>query len=552
MAVFIVALVPRLYGLGTFFSSDEILWFQRSMAFWDAISAGEWARTYQQVHPNVTTMWVAGFLLKLAGRMGVNLADPHWIPVGRMAVVLITAGACGALVAMLCDLVPRRAALAAGLVVALDPFFLAHSRTLHTYSVAAAFVALAYVALLIACRHELRARYIVLAGGLAGLAGLTSVTAALLVPASIGTLLIAVWTRQRHRIAPLGNAWTHWLWAVVLWGVAGIIVVVALWPAMWVQPVKTLRRVVVGAVWGIETPHGGEPSSEAMEALYASNPAAGQFFRDYLETQQGEPHTYFMGEMVWTPGPLFYPLTWLYRSTPLTLLLLPLSCAMMLLRVLRRTWRQSDSVALSLLALAILSMLALSVSAKQFQRYLQTTVVLTGLVTGIYLMDILDLALARMAERNIGSSVAKRPAIAAAASILLIGLLHWLPYVSSHPYEIAYYQPLLGGHAAARDIFLLGTGEGLDGAASYLNRITDGRARVSTRYSVFMAPFYRGEIESVSPMGLYADHSTDYVVVYINEIQRHMSPELDTLLAGREPEHVVTVNGLEYVWLYHR
>jgi hypothetical protein len=59
--VFFLALLPRLiYPV-----SQYMIWYERSVRFWDALLAGNFAATYQQYHPGVTTMWVAGLGLQV-------------------------------------------------------------------------------------------------------------------------------------------------------------------------------------------------------------------------------------------------------------------------------------------------------------------------------------------------------------------------------------------------------------------------------------------------------------------------------------------------------
>ena len=53
-AVFVLAVVPRLIGLGQYVTADEDLTLGRSASFAQAIAEREWRRTYQVGHPEVT------------------------------------------------------------------------------------------------------------------------------------------------------------------------------------------------------------------------------------------------------------------------------------------------------------------------------------------------------------------------------------------------------------------------------------------------------------------------------------------------------------------
>src|SRR5262245_54947368 len=66
MALFVVALLPRIFGLGLFLTSDEPLWLTRSIFFAEALLTDRPASTLQTGHPGVTTMWTGTLGLWLA------------------------------------------------------------------------------------------------------------------------------------------------------------------------------------------------------------------------------------------------------------------------------------------------------------------------------------------------------------------------------------------------------------------------------------------------------------------------------------------------------
>src|SRR5436190_23592115 len=61
LAIFLLAVWPRMVGLETFVTTDEIFWVGRSGNFARALASGRLASTFQTGHPGVTTMW-AGLL----------------------------------------------------------------------------------------------------------------------------------------------------------------------------------------------------------------------------------------------------------------------------------------------------------------------------------------------------------------------------------------------------------------------------------------------------------------------------------------------------------
>ncbi|MBA2670534.1 MAG: hypothetical protein H0U67_09200, partial [Gemmatimonadetes bacterium] len=77
---------------------------------------------------------------------------------------------------------------------------------------------------------------------------------------------------------------------LVIWGAVGLAVFVLCWPAMWVDPIGNLRAIV----------------GEAVGYARSGHQEAPLFFNGRI--LQGDP------------GVLFYPITYLWRSTPVVLL----------------------------------------------------------------------------------------------------------------------------------------------------------------------------------------------------------------------------------------
>ena len=130
-----------------------------------------------------------------------------------------------------------------------------------------------------------------------------------------------------------------------LWALLGAVVYVALWPAMWVDPLGTLQKIAAVS---------GEYAVEGH-----SNPL------------------FFLGDIInGDPGLRYYPLTWLWRSTPIVLvgLLLSLLAGARFVGVrtiasLRR-WRVEEQTPtgyalLSLVVMAVLFTLLMNLSAKK-------------------------------------------------------------------------------------------------------------------------------------------------------------------------------------------
>jgi hypothetical protein len=120
--------------------------------------------------------------------------------------------------------------------------------------------------------------------------------------------------------------------------------------------------------------------------------------------------------------------------------------------------------------------------------------------------------------------------------------------MSVYPHYLAYYNPLLGGGAAAVRAIPVGEGAGLKEAAEWLNARPNaaGLSVVSHSFDVLKAVFVGGgeALRDRVPAG------TDYVVLYNYQTQIGQSPSVLGVYGSRQPEHVVRLNGIEYARIY--
>ncbi len=184
-------------------------------------------------------------------------------------------------------------ALMTFMFIAFDPFHLALTRVFHLDGLSSNLVFLALLAFL----HYLRRNSLLsllVSGIAAGLGWLTKSPALLLIPV-VGVLaLVDFW--KRLTFSTTGNLWQlirRAAWPVMLWAGLGMLVFVAFWPAMWIDPANTLLLVLSRAQRYAEQGH-----------------FASMFFKGVVY-EQGRIGPQFVE---------FYPLTFLWRTTPIILL----------------------------------------------------------------------------------------------------------------------------------------------------------------------------------------------------------------------------------------
>jgi len=556
VGLFLLALAVRLPALGQFLTPDEFLWVDRSRNFLAGLLNSAYvcesptnhtgleqavglACTLRTGHPGVTTMWTGsiGILLRYVTdqtpgplfdyvvSIRTNPLDPRFIAPMRLPTVMLTS----LWVAVIYWLVwrlfgDRRVALAAGLLLALDPFHASFSRVIHHDALSTTFMTLSLLMALIYWEKRGSRGWLAASGVLAGFAFLSKSPSLFLLPFMA---LIGVWSLVSQRIR--GDALTWRRVAVtlgdgLLWFGCAAITFVTFWPAMWVIPVDTLRTVFF------------------IGSKYATGGHA--------------KGNYFLGAVSQDPGVLFYPVTWLLRSSPLVWVGLAVAALVWVKQQINRlAYQQNDrssgarfigSPVSLLLAFVILFVIFMTFGEKKQDRYILPVYPILGIVAAIGLVRILSLP-RRWAKAG-NSPVSNLQALLFVVILLFQGLL----VVFNYPYYLTYYNPLLGGIKVAERMVTVGWGEGLELAADYLNQKPDAeKMRVSAWYQSTFAPFFKGDAISYSQEKGKA-MAGDYVVFYINQLQRRFpDDELFRYFETRyQPEKVISLKGIDYVVIY--
>ena len=555
--LFIVAWLPRLFSLGNFITWDELMWVHRTVHFSQALLSGDWAATLRTGHPGVVTTWLGalgiGVQRLLLGvpssrewtwLLQLPVLDPRdavalrrlapLLVAAKVPLTLVTALAVVGCWALARRLVGLRTALLGGFLIALDPFFLAHSRVLHLDALLANFMALGLLSLLVYLRDPGQRGWLILSAFATGLAALNKTPAFSLLP--MGIALLLAWDFLPNRVNRIR--------AILLWGGVILGTYVAFWPAMWIAPLDTLRQVL------------------AKTLGYAA--------------QAEETADFFRGATVSDPGALFYPLAFLFRVSPITLLGLLGSPLLWWRRGRseRRTWT-------ILWVYALLYGFVMALGAKKFDRYLLPLFLPANLlaamgwssiVSGLFQIGLigwsrvmtwssshlvgwprglgdswLDGGVAGCGHGQTSKLLKRRSdwwAWMGGAALVLFQALLVLPY---HPHYLAWYNPLLGGLRQAVRTLPVGWGEGLEKAAAYLNLQPDAETLTVACGGVpGIAPKFRGRTLPLTPASLI---EADVVVVYVSDRQGGASP-VDEYIGGTRPQHVVRLQGVEYAWIY--
>ncbi|MCB9100945.1 MAG: glycosyltransferase family 39 protein [Anaerolineales bacterium] len=284
IGLFLLALIVRLPYLGGYMTIDEVKWIEGAGQFTLGLSRGDLFATYWHFFPGITITWGEAAVLwgqyltsdapNLAAFVEAQLDDlPNLVGSMRLAPVLITVLVVVGTFWLARPLLGDGSALLGAGLLAIDPFFVGHSRIVNGDAAAAGLMMLSFLAFA-GLWWQQSWRHAVLAGIMGGLAVLTKLPAPIIF-AWLALLALASAVADRR--------WRFWLTVLVIAGVVGAVTFVLLFPAMWVDPLETLRLIYVEA---------------------------------FNVGELGEGHdTFFLGHISDDPGWLFYPVAIAYRLT---------------------------------------------------------------------------------------------------------------------------------------------------------------------------------------------------------------------------------------------
>jgi hypothetical protein len=563
LAIFLIAFLPRVFAQDVFLTPDESRWVERSVKFFSGLLSHDWLSTSQRGHPGVTTMWtgtlglMAGYFFHAVSEgtplSGASLfqflqavplypVDVGYLTAMRFPTVLVTSAFAVALYFLVRKLFDGRVALLSAILVALDPFYLAHSRLLNHDALETTFMALSVLSFMVYLQQGQSFPLLVLSGLTAGLAFLSKATALFLVPFT-GLLIVILFMEEHYRrFTVCWREGGRWIGRFLMWMGIAILVFVLLWPAMWVDPALAVGKI--------------------LNKVRESRPLT-------LYTSQANPFVQL----------LKHPAVWLLRATPLTLV-----GAVAALWFLGRDfhwgsssvsatddlWQHSREESpdgdralaqrkerenlISLVLYMVLFTLALSMMGSKFDRYLLPAFPALEIVSAWGLLQFMDKA--RFALMGRFPSVAHWLKAHTTTGFLLASVLQAGFTMIHYPYYLTFYNPMIynsivSGEWLASGMFHHGYGEGLDQAARYLNQKENPTDLTVAALPVEQfAPFFLGETVQWSEgeeRNLIPWHTADYVVRYIS----FGFPERAYYyFSSLEPEHVVRLNGLDYAWIY--
>ena len=237
---------------------------------------------------------------------------------------------------------------------------------------------------------------------------------------------------------------------IVIWGLVAVAVYVLAWPVMWVNR-GTVKQVLDKAIGYAEEGH--------------------------------KPGSYFFGKPVHDPGWLFYPVTLVFRLSPLALVGL-IAGGVWVARPRRKAGQRFRVAAL--LTYSVLYLILMNMGAKKLDRYVLPVMPALDIVAAMGLLWVVEAAWRRLR----GSVSRLRPDLVLSVTVVVVQIVLVAPH---YPYYLTLYNPLLGGIRQAVRTFPVGWGEGYELAAAYLNSKPGAEQfQVAQLNSTIFAPQFAG------------------------------------------------------------
>ncbi len=496
--LFVLALMPRLYGVGLFLTADEKNSIGRSFEFVKAWRHLDINNTFQTTHPGITTLWVGG--LSVYAAMPVfktvfNFGDIYkFIVFARYPMVIINSFLIVVMYLVLRRLFPKKIAFATCAVIALDPFVIGYSKLLHVDAFLMGFLFIAALLLMLYRKKHSRKTYY-----------LSALFSALAIVTKIPAIIILLFAFVVFFVGARKSGMKAMLWTFGKWLAIVIVIVLLLWPSLW-------------WIAGHDNPLDNANQVRKDMAVAA-----------LLPHDMDEPYSLAFWH---------YPATFITRTTLPVMLGVLLLAALLLFKQSRiYVTKHVGKRNIFLLALFGLMFFAeMTVGAKKGDRYVLPVFPVIDFLGVVGIFAALGFAIRQPVKMRLEKYLP--------FAVLLVPLI--VTNYRLGPYELAHYNPLFPYNLSQE----LGWGEGLDQVAKYLDA-QPGKATVASWYPEELRALTK---KNVLHINAHAQTKIGYVVLYRNMFGR--SPDhwandfIDEYYKKRKPDFVAHVNGLEYAWVY--
>ena len=535
VAILVSSILVRTHGLkDDTINPDDPIWQSRILSFLEQLKRGDLMAFSQSAHPGITllvsgglTYYLSGFAASdelksvsqetlISNDENVKLVRYQGSMLGRLNVAVLTCLLLLIQYFFLRRIFEFKLALLAYAFLAIDPYYVAHGRVLQLDSLLSTLLllsAVVFITYILEKKHYL----LILSGMFGALAFLTRSPAVFVVPYVFFIVVVGAFYEKYIMKKSLAEQLKSGVRDFFIWLLYFLGFVFIFNPALWVSPI------------------------EVVEFIFGRASKVG--FREY--------NSFFFGRITNIPNLIYYLVAVPFRMTPVALLSVPLWFAAIFERKTKFFNGERKKAILFLAIFVFGYALEMSIPDKRGERYLLASIIALTLLSavGIYwLWERLKIAGDGRWMRRLRITSTLVLLILAFICITMIGLLD----AQVSPHYLAYYNPLLGGGRTAYRTILVGWGEGYKEAADYFNSKPDAQdLNISSWYESCMIPFLKGK---AYPIGEVTDKGQlDYVVLYINQIQRYRIREMiQKYFFNSKPEKIIWFNDIPYVFVYKK
>lgn len=397
--VFSLFVVSRLPSLGyDIFNTDVWKWKARSYDFSSGIFYLDFAKTLQKYHPGVVLMWLNTAAIKIYNLYyetfyGVSPPDNELQTIfglhftQKLLIVIATALVISSIYYVLKNIFNKKYAFIVVLLLILDPFYIALNRVVHLEGLMSTFMLASFVWLFWYLQDSKKTSRLYISAVFTGLACLTKTAALYMLPLTGLILFYDFYINNKSFTKSI----TFTTKVYLKWLLVGIATFILLWPAFYTIPETVLTTLYRGIFTiGIERDHG----------------------------------QIFFGKFILDPGPVFYPLVFLFKSSPF---LLPgLIGYFVFLRKSAQT--TTKRFVLYTLLFSFFYMLMLTLPSKKLMRYLLPSIISLSFITGFFYKYLYEKYYSKFKPAFLG------------ILLLWVGYLVWI-----HPDYFSYHSPYVGG-----------------------------------------------------------------------------------------------------------
>ncbi|MEM7347081.1 MAG: hypothetical protein AAF485_22805, partial [Chloroflexota bacterium] len=263
------------------------------------------------------------------------------------------------------------------------------------------------------------------------------------------------------------------------------------------------------------------------------------------------------------PGPLFYPVALVFRTTPLMWVGVIVALISLIFwrqigpfsSKLRRfisekdipAWLEIKGTLVLCFLCVIVILLELTAVISKVDRFLLLIFPILNIVAAIGFIQLLNWLQTSFNKHQLAQTL-----LPLGLAILVLGGQAQATW-SAHPYYFTYWNPLVGGGRMAMTTLPMGAGEGVDLAMAHLNSQPDvaTSSLVCGASQPWCARLFEGETLRFATYFNGDWAQADYASFYISQLQRgRYPPEVVDFFMNQLPRYEVELSGATYMWLY--